>query len=135
MESTQLYVGKPYLHMQRSKSGKSTSVHWDDGSLTDIGRAVLGMEWERLGVAQEIGDLFRANAKRVRGSELLGGGDIGYWSRCPNDTADTVFALIAEAHRVTVEILGRMTREQREAWRRGEVTLPEWVSLLEQVEA
>lgn len=135
MESEQLYVGKPYLHRQRSKSGKSTSVHWDDGSLTDIGRAVLGMEWERLGVAQEIGDLFRANAKRVRGSELLSGGDIGYWSRCPNDTADTVFALIAEAHRVTVEILGRMTREQREAWRRGEVTLPEWVSLLEQVEA
>ena len=135
MESGQLYVGKPYLHRQRSKSGKSTSVHWDDGSLTDIGRAVLGMEWNRLGVAQQIGDLFRANAKRVRGSELLSGGDIGYWSRCPNDTADTVFALIAEAHRVTVEILGRMTQEQRDARRRGEVTLPEWVSLLEQVEA
>ena len=135
MESTQLYVGKPYFHMQRSKSGKSTSVHWDDGSLTDVGRAVLGMEWERLGVAQEIGDLFRANAKRVRGSELLNGGVIGYWSRCPNDTADMAFALIAEAHRVTVEILGRMTCEQRDAWRRGEVTLPEWVSLLEQVEA
>lgn len=135
MESTQLYVGKPYLHLQHSKSGKSTSVHWDDGSLTDVGRAVLGMEWKRLGVAQQIGDLFRANAKRVRGSELLNGGVIGYWSRCPNDTADTVFALIAEAHRVTVEILGRMTREQRDAWRRGDVTLPEWVSLLEQVEA
>lgn len=135
MESKLLYVGKPYLRMQRSQSGKSTSVHWDDGSLMDVGRTVLEMEWQRFGVVAKIDELFAANSKRVKGSRILNGGNIGYWSLCPNDTAETVFTLIAEVHRRTVEILQRMTYEQRDAWRRGEVSLVQWVQQLEQATA
>lgn len=132
METKLPYVGKPRLFMQRSKTGKSTSLHWDDGSLMDVGRAVLDMEWKRFGITATIDELFDANCKRVRGSRLMNGGDIGYWSLCPNDTAETVFARITEVHQQTVDILQRMTCEQRDAWRRGEVSLADWVAQLEQ---
>lgn len=131
IETKQSYIGKPYLRMLRSRSGKSTSLHWGDGSLTDVGRATLEMQWTRLGVRTTIDQLFATNRTRVHGGYLFNGGDIGYWSLCPNDTAETVFALITKVHQQTVDILQPMTYEQRDTWRRGEVSLAQWVAQLE----
>lgn len=132
METQSLYIGKPRLRMQRSRSGKSTSIYWDDGSLTDAGRELLVMQWERFGITSQINELFRANCKRVRGSNLCNNDEFGRWMLCPNDTAETVFELITEVHQHVLNISKRMTFEQQVAWRNGEVSLAQWVAQLEQ---
>jgi hypothetical protein len=67
------------------------------------------MEWKLFGITALVDELFTMNRKRVKGSHILNHGEIGYWSQCPNDTAETILALIAEVHQQTVDILQRMT--------------------------
>jgi hypothetical protein len=94
------YVGEPYFAAVKSKSGKSTRIRWNEGTLTETGTDVLREFISRSYMNDRLRHLVSGECASVSLDDTSGS-----LEQCPNDLVEEVERIVKEVHALAVQYI------------------------------